>query len=198
MQQHSLIPWKKASFCSWISLSLSYIQLINTSIQFHSSYSLSHFSMTSLKVAVIHAELAVLKSVSIVPLSDYNSGKTELVAERCKTCFFEEMVTQEVPYNGWEYFDSFLITGDICLPGTCQKMTSSPISLTQLSFSTLEVFVRRFSIWRAQVSFLFLFYAFFHVSYKTKCFKMIPGIRRSIWFKAKANRKVFLPLQLLF
>lgn len=108
----------------------SQLQLINTSIQFQSSYILSHSSMTSLNVAVIHAELAVLKSVSIVPFSQYNSGQKWTCCRKNKTCFFEEMVTQEIPYNGQEYLDSFLITGHTCLPRTCQKMASIPVSVT--------------------------------------------------------------------
>lgn len=55
--------------------------------------------MTSLKAAVTHAELAYLLSAIIIleTKPNQNPKTNKLVTGRCKTCFFEEMITQEIP-----------------------------------------------------------------------------------------------------
>lgn len=56
-------------------------------------------------------------------------GKNENLAEDFKI-FLKEMVTQLIPYDGYKYFDSFLITGSICLSEACREMTSTLTSGT--------------------------------------------------------------------
>lgn len=69
MQTHFL----KKSQLLFLGIFRSQLQVINTSIQFQSRVA-SHSLMTTLKVALIHAEFSVLKLVYTVHFSHYNSG----------------------------------------------------------------------------------------------------------------------------
>lgn len=78
----------------------------------------------------------------------------------------------------------------MCLPGTQQNMTSSPVSvsvgLQQIRSICQEIF---FYLESLNILLKINFLTVFNVTCKTEFFKMKSRIRRSIQFKVKANRK---------